>query len=707
MTQLIISEKPSAAEKIANALAEGRVEKKKIEGVMYYRLTRNGEDIIVGCAVGHLYNVAEKNKKGWTYPIFSVEWKPTYQTNKAAANTKHFVHLLEKLASEADSFVVACDYDLEGEVIGLNVIRFACGQKDADRMKFSTLTKDELIEAYEHRQKHLDWGQAQAGETRHILDWFYGMNLSRALTLSIKAAGAFKIMSSGRVQGPALELLAQRDKEIKDFKREPFWQLELKTDNGILANHQEDKFWDKAKADQSLQNAKGHDAIVDKITKKEFAQAPPPPFDLTALQLEAYKVLKISPKETQAIAQNLYVSGCISYPRTSSNQLPPSLNYKKIISALGRQDEYKPLVDKLLARSSLKPNNGIKTDPAHPAIYPTGEIPKTSSSRQWKVYDLIVKRTLATFGDTAVRETLTLDLNVNNEIFKAKGTITKIPGWHIYYEPYVMLKEEELPHVAEKETLKVKSLNELAKETQPPKRYSPASVIKELEKRTLGTKSTRSSIVDSLFKRGYVMGDSSIEVTDLGMKTIETLRKYCPEIIDEELTRQFEQEMDAVREGKKSSQEVLDHAEKVLTRLLAHFKENEKKIGESLLEANRSTQDTMNTVGKCPVCKEKDLRILFSRKTRKSFVACSGYPNCKTTFSLPQGKISATEKVCEFCNAPIVKVMRAGKRPFQMCLTYNCKSKESWGKKDAAKVEGTAETAEAADAPDAAEAMEV
>ncbi len=694
MTQLIISEKPSAAEKIATALAEGKIEKKKVDGITYYHITRHGEDIIVGCSVGHLYNVGEKDKKGWTYPVFSVEWKPTYETDKSARNTKNFVTLLQKLAKEADSFIVACDYDIEGEVIGLNIVRFACKQKDADRMKFSTLTKDELIDSYEHRQKHLDWGQAHAGETRHVLDWFYGMNLSRALTLSIKAVGAFKIMSSGRVQGPALKLLASREKEIRSFKPEPFWQLELLTKNDIKALHVEEKFWDKSKAEASFANAKDHDAKVSHLERKETPQAPPHPFDLTSLQIEAYKTLRISPKQTLSMAQNLYVSGAISYPRTSSNQLPPSLDYKKIISSLKKQEQYKTLCERLLSKP-LKPNNGKKTDPAHPAIYPTGEIPKTSSAQQRKLYDLIVRRTLATFGTFAIRETLTIDLDVNNEMFKAKGTLTKVPGWHEYYGPFVMLDETELPQVSEGEVLQVKKLDMLAKETQPPKRYSPASVIKDLEKRGLGTKATRAAIVDSLFQRGYVSGDSSIEVTDLGMHTIETLEKFCPEILDEELTREFERDMDLIREGKKSGDQILDAAQKHLTKLLAHFKENEKQIGQSLLEAHRDTQNAASILGKCPKCNEHDLRILYSRKTKKSFVACSGYPKCENTYSLPSGKISPTDKSCEFCNTPIVKVIRAGKRPFQMCLTFDCKSKESWKKKDvkpseAAPLEGEA-----------------
>ncbi|MFH0869454.1 MAG: toprim domain-containing protein, partial [archaeon] len=150
--ELIISEKPNAAERIAAALADSKPIKKNDNKIPYYELTHNKKDIIVACAVGHLYTVAEK-KKSFTYPSFDLQWTPTSDVSKEAAFSKKYLDLIKKLAKKAKSFTVACDYDVEGEVIGLNCIRLACGQKDAQRMKFSTLTKDDLIEAYEHKSK--------------------------------------------------------------------------------------------------------------------------------------------------------------------------------------------------------------------------------------------------------------------------------------------------------------------------------------------------------------------------------------------------------------------------------------------------------------------------------------------------------------------------------------------------------------------------
>ena len=222
MTELIITEKPSAAKKVAEALADGRPVLKKRKQTSYYELTHNKKKIIVASAVGHLYGLHESKNNHWAYPVFEIEWRPSYENGKDLDYIKDYIVTLQQLAKKSTTFTIACDFDVEGEVIGLNVIRFACKKKDANRMKFSTLTKSDLVEAYEHKLKHLDWGQALAGETRHKLDWFYGINVSRALTASVKAAGSFKVMSSGRVQGPALKMLVDREREIAKFKPVPF-----------------------------------------------------------------------------------------------------------------------------------------------------------------------------------------------------------------------------------------------------------------------------------------------------------------------------------------------------------------------------------------------------------------------------------------------------------------------------------------------------
>ncbi len=679
MVELIITEKPSSAQKVAEALADSKPIKKKNKQSSYYELTHNKKPIIVTSAVGHLYGLIEDKKKGWTYPVFDIKWTSSDLMSKQLKYVKDYIDTISSLAKKAREFTVACDYDIEGEVIGLNVIRFACKQKDAHRMKFSTLTKPDLVAAYEHKMGHIDWGQANAGETRHKLDWFYGINLSRALTSSVKAAGSFKIMSAGRVQGPTLKLLVDREREIEAFKPEPFWEIGMwgtfqKED--IEAWHVQEKFVDKKKVAEILARIqKEKQAFVQEVKRTKREQAPPHPFDLTTLQTESYNVFKITPKETLEIAQSLYLAGVTSYPRTSSQQLDPKIGLAKIIKDLQRQPAYEKMCEALLHLKELKPNNGKKTDPAHPAIYPTGLAPGGLKPKEQKIYDLIVKRFLATFAKAAIRETMEVVLDVKGEHFLTKGTRTVEENWHVYYKPYLKLEEVTLPDMKEKDLITVKKIDKVDKETQPPKRFNQASIIKELERRNLGTKATRADILDRLFERGYIEG-VQIKATKLGIETTTILEKHAPLIVDENLTAHFEEDMDKIREGQEKQEKVLDEAKHYLIGLLENFKKKEKEIGEDILQSVQETRDIQNYIGACHACKEGRLMIKFGKFGK--FIACDKYPDCKATFKLPgSGLIKNSDKICEHCQYPMVLVIRKGKQPQDVCINSNCKSKTS------------------------------
>ncbi len=676
MPTLIVTEKPSSALKIAQALSDGKLEKKAVNKVSYYELTHKHKKIIVGCAVGHLYNLREKNKKGWTYPVYETEWAPSYELSKASAYTKKYIDLLKKLSSQSDEFYVATDYDLEGSLIGYNILRFIAGKKDGKRMKFSTLTKDELQESFANAAHHLDFNLIESGEARHVTDWLYGINLSRALTLAIKhASNRFKIMSSGRVQGPSLKILAVREKEIQAFIPEPFWEITAFGD--FESTHEKQPFkHEKAAIEIHERIKKEKHAIVKEVKKHEFFQEPPHPFDLTSLQLESYRCFHIPPKQTLEIAQVLYTNAYISYPRTSSHQLPEALNLKKIIHDLSKQEKYSALCKSLLS-GELKPNNGKKTDPAHPAIHPTGIQPENLNQQETNLYDLIVRRTLASFGKPAKRETLTINLLIKDEPFTAQGTRTLDKQWHTYYGKYAKFKEKELPELKQGQKTNIEKIDLIGKETQPPKRYTAASIIKEMEKKGLGTKATRASIIDGLYQRNYIW-ENSIQVTTLGMKTIETLDKYCPEIIDVKMTKSLEKDMEKIREGKETKEQVIEHAKKDLAKILNHFKENELKIGKALTLSYEETQKKESIIGKCNLC-SGDLRIIFSRKNRSYFVACSKYPECKNTFSLPKDSLpKPTGELCEECKYPLVLIIRRGKRPFKYCISRDCPIKKRW-----------------------------
>ena len=239
------------------------------------------------------------------------------------------------------------------------------------------------------------------------------------------------------------------------------------------------------------------------------------------------------------------------------------------------------------------------------------------------------------------------------------------------------MKEEEIPDL-EGEVKIINSRTE-EKETQPSKRYSPASIISALEKKNLGTKATRSSILETLYNRGYVK-EKSIQATPLGMSLISTLEKYSPIIIDEELTRNFEKEMESIREAKKEFEEkkekVIDKAKKTITNIANDFEKNEKNIGKELIGAQdelRAIEKIENTLMQCPKCKKGNLAITYSRKTRRHFIACDAYPECKNTFSLPpNGVIKKTGKLCEECGFPLLMRLSKGKRPWTFCFNPEC-----------------------------------
>jgi len=496
MSIVIIAEKPDAARRIAEALAENKSLKAYTDEnkVTYYEFEKNGKKHIVVCAVGHLFNLAPL-EKSWKYPIFNYTWKPSFEVNKESAFSKKYFDVVKKIVEKGSDFIIATDYDTEGELIGANILRFLANRNDAKRMKFSALTKDELIESYEKVLPHLDFGQLEAGLTRHELDWLWGINITRALTLALKnsAEKGFAILSSGRVQSPTLAILLDRELEIRKFKPKPFWELELHIKiNGTeaVASYEKGRIWKKEEADKILQECKGKDAKVKDIKKKKYKQAPPVPFNTTDLQAEAYQQFKFSPQQTMNIAESLYQQGFISYPRSASQKLPASVNYEKILKALASLPQYKKFAEELLKKEKLVPVEGKKEDPAHPCVYATHEVPDLSklTPQQRKIYDLIARRTLAAFGDEALRETNTVSLDVGGHTFLLVGKRTLEPGWTKIYEPYLKREEIILPELKIGQTIKVIKLEELAKETQPPARYSQGSIIKEMEARNLGTR---------------------------------------------------------------------------------------------------------------------------------------------------------------------------------------------------------------------------
>lgn len=676
---LIIAEKPNAAKVIANALADGKPKKNGEGNKVWFSFTKDKKKFMVVPAVGHLFTLKQRGK-GWYYPAFDAEWVPSFKASLASRFSEPYFRNMERLAKDAKDFIVATDYDTEGAVIGYNILRFLCGRKDAKRMRFSTMTKEELIDSYKNMQG-LDKALIESGLTRHFLDYYWGISLTRALTNAIKSAGErFRILSTGRVQGPTLHMLAKHERKIKAFKPTPFWQIELEVKIGKLllkAAYEKDKIWDKNEADTILKKIKGKNAIVKCVKKKEYTQKPPIPYNTSGFLSDAYRYFGYSPRQALNIAEELYQRGYISYPRTNSQQLPSDIGFEKILRMLAKQKQYEKLVSLLLNKKELKPYQGKKTDRAHPPIYPTGEIPKRLGTKQQKVYDLIVHRFLAVFGDNAKRESVKIILDVNGNTFFLNGKRTVEPGWTELYGRYAKRDEVILPEMKKGDKLIIKKVNQLEKQTQPPPRFSQGSVIKEMEARGLGTQATRALILQILYNRGYLVGNS-VEVTELGMNLSNILEKNVSDVVSERLTRRFEEKIDAIQEGKAKMQDVLEEAKKKITKICNAFKKKEAKIGEELTEAVIKTQDKQSILGKCKC--GGVLKVFKMWRTGTRFVGCTRHnKGCKIGYPLPRnGLIISTDKECGECRTPIIQVRPQGRKPFRMCLDPKCPKKKEW-----------------------------
>jgi len=326
-----------------------------------------------------------------------------------------------------------------------------------------------------------------------------------------------------------------------------------------------------------------------------------------------------------------------------------------------------------------KPIEGYKSDPAHPAIIPTGDYNRLNSYDE-KIYNLIMKRFISCYCDNAQLENKKIETEINKLKFATKGMEVLKPGWIKVYP--VKMEEKEIQDIeGDANVDKVKTEE---KETKPPKRFSPASILRELEKKNLGTKATRANILETLYNRSYIK-EKSIQATELGMRLIDSLEKHSPIIIDEKLTREIEKDMDEIRNSKKDLEKkqktTIKLAEKALTKISEDFKKQEVAIGKELIQANealyKQQAEDNNLHIPCPGCKKGELTIKYTPRFKSYFIACTEYPNCRQTFPLPsQSIIKRINKVCEYCKYPMLMRTKPGKRPWIFCFNPSCESRK-------------------------------
>jgi DNA topoisomerase-1 len=678
--KLIVSEKNITARKIASILSGGKYRTVKVSNYPVYTWKEKEDEYRCLGLRGHIMKV--------DFPQEYANWSKVDLFKLIRADVvkypieKRLVELLKKEAKNADYLIIATDFDREGELIGYDVLRLV---KEVNpkiivkRARFSALIKDEIRKAFgELHEPYINL--ALAGESRQVIDLVWGATLTRFLSLATRRLGK-NFLSVGRVQSPTLALVVKREEEIRNFVPEKYYQVivELEKDGQrFVAHFENQRLKSRKEAEEIASVIQGSKPVVVEVTSKQVEQKPPSPFNTTEFLAAASSVTGISPGRAMQIAENLYTRGYISYPRVDNTVYPPGLNFRAILKQL---EKYAPVADYaayLAQKQKLTPTRGRREATDHPPIYPTGEMPDNLEPQEAKIYDLVVRRFLATLSDKAVQEITHVEIDAGEKKLLVNGLKYIEEGFLKVY-PYLRNKKVILPEVSPGDVLKVISVNVLEKETKPPARYSQAGLVREMEKLGLGTKSTRHAIIQTLYERGYIHGNP-VQPTELGMAVGRAIIEHMHEIATHEMTAELEEKMNAIEEGKEIKENVIEKSRQDLEKVLSSVQLKKDEVRLAVQEGEAKDR----LIGKCPAC-GGDLLIMTSKKTKKRFLGCSNFYNdedkCSLTFPLPQkGKIVGAGSNCEACGTPMVKLITRGKRPWVFCPNPECEKNKAEAK---------------------------
>lgn len=718
--KLVIAEKNIAAQKIAQLLATGKPKNDKVYNTQVYRFTVDGEDWVSMGLAGHIlapdfpdeilfdkkqgwYSVTEEGEvlpadvpDGLARPPYASKRKP-YLANGISIKgwkieslpyltwapivkkpaEKEIIRVLKNLAKKADHIIIATDFDREGELIGsdaLSCVREVAPDVPVSRARYSALIKGEVTHAFQNLVE-LDQNLADAGESRQYIDLIWGAVLTRYLTLA-RFGGFGNVRSAGRVQTPTLALVVERERERMAFVPEDYWQIrgmgaaQGDPDSAFKISHATARFTDKDAAEAAYGHVE-HAATgtITNVAKRSRKQQPPTPFNTTSLQAAA-AAEGISPARTMRIAESLYMQGLISYPRVDNTVYPRSLDLAGIVNGLAENvPALAPVCKKVLA-GPTKPTRGKTETTDHPPIHPTGQGSADAlDGGQKKLYMLIARRFLATLMGPATIENTKLSIDVAGEPFTASGDVLVDAGFREAY-PYGLKRDEQLPSLAQGDTIDVHDISLEAKQTEPPARYSQGRLVQEMEKRGLGTKSTRASIIERLYQVRYLKNDP-IEPSQLGIAIVDALHEFAPRVTTPEMTAELDDDMTHVAEGTDTQEHVVEHSRALLAGMLDALIEHKDDLGEAIADA--VTADAR--VGACPKC-GKDLVMKTSAKTRGSFIGCMGWPECDVTYPVPSGvKVSPLEgeaAVCPECGAPRIKCQPFRQKAYEICVNPKC-----------------------------------
>ena len=716
--KLVVTEKNNAATKIAELLADTKAKPDKVYDTQIYRFDHDGEEWVTIGLRGHILNLDFASRleysdgRGWygidadgnEVPAPNVPErldKPPFKKRspfdeKGVSLTtwrisalpyliyapvikypqeKAIIRSLKSLARKADSIVIATDFDREGELIGADAVSMIRQVSDApiSRARYSALTKGEITHAFDNLVE-LDVNLAKAGDSRRIIDLVWGAALTRYLT-TVKRGGFSTTRSAGRVQTPTLAIIVEREKERDAFVPEDYWVIRGRcTDgagHGFAASHRKGRFKDEAEArDAFAQVEHATEASVISVERKTRKVAAPAPFSTTSLQTTA-SAIGLTPGRVMRIAESLYMSGYISYPRVDNTVYPKSLDLEASARMLAGNPAYEPYVTKLLSKGKLHATRGKTETTDHPPIHPVRcATPEMLSGEEWKLYNLIARRFLATLSGPAIIEATKVSMDVNGQEFIAKGDAVVDLGFREIY-PYGARKEDELPSVYVGEVLSFSEPELLQKQTEPPARYSQGRLIQEMERLGLGTKSTRHSIIERLQQVKYIQ-NNPLEPTQLGIAVIDALGEFAPRIVSPTMTSELEDEMSQISVGKLSLDEVVDHSRDLLDDVVEVLIPKSDEVGEALSDAIQADAK----VGECPKC-GRDLLLKSSSKNKSKFIGCSGWPDCDVTYPVPsKGSLYPTDSRCPSCGGPMIKVQPFRNKPYEMCIDPECVSNQ-------------------------------
>ncbi|WP_436926517.1 DNA topoisomerase I [Halosimplex amylolyticum] len=660
--ELIITEKNNAARRIAEILSDGGASTTQRNGVNVYEW---GATRCVGLS-GHVVGV--------DFPEEYADWRDVEPVELIDADIvksptqQNIVTTLRQLAREADEAVIATDYDREGELIGKEAYELIRDETDVPvkRVRFSSITEREVKNAFAEPDD-IDFDLAAAGEARQIIDLVWGAALTRFLSLSARQLGE-DFISVGRVQSPTLKLIVDREREIQAFDPEDYWELfaDLTKDGDTFEaqyfydddGSEAERVWDEDDATEAYERLReATSAEITTVRRRTRTDNPPAPFNTTAF-ISAAGSLGYSAQRAMSIAEELYTTGYITYPRTDNTVYPDDLDPEDLLDEFVATREFGDDAESLLDLDEIEATEGDDETTDHPPIHPTGELPDRGalSEDEWEVYELVVRRFFATVAEPATWEHLRVVAEAKGCQLKATGKRLLEAGYHDVY-PYSSASESFLPAVEEGEHLDVSDVELEAKQTQPPRRYGQSRLIQKMEDLGLGTKATRHNTIEKLYDRGYIESDPP-RPTAIAEAVVEAAEEFADRVVSDDMTAQLEADMSAIASGEATLDDVTEESREMLERVFEELRASREDIGDHLQESLKADR----RLGPCP---ESDHDLLIRQSRQGSyFVGCDGYPDCQYTLPLPSsGEPLVLEETCEEHGLNHVKML-AGRDTF-------------------------------------------